>query len=310
MAVDYLAPNKVQFDALQSLQDIGQIQAQQQQTKIRGYGFDQQRQQDGARSAIAAQAQGGDLEGAQAAALGNGDYDLAKSIGGMAEDKRKRLAANADWMGRAANALLKVPAEKRAAVFTGMVPTLTQHGGYHADELRNADLSDEGLAGYVAMSQSVKDQLGTSLTQRRIEDVGQDNQRADRLADNTVRNTDNVIEDRGARRGLVARGQDLADSRGRYGIGVASGDRRRGQDVNATTSIRGQDLTDKRTREIAATRPVSGGRGSGRRITPNNPDSMIPGTAAFPVTVTSPAQAKMLPPGTYFKNPQGKVMKR
>jgi hypothetical protein len=275
--------------ALQKLQDLGAQRA--------------------ARPAIQQQVQAGDYQGAQVAALGTGDYDLAGKIGALHDDHRKQLAVQSDWMGRAANSLRSIPQEQRAAVFVGMAPTLTGHG-FHPDELRGVDLSDEGLAGYIAMSQSVKDQLGTSLTQRRIDDVGQDNQRADLLAGNTIRNTDNVLEDRGARRGLVARGQDLTDSRGRYGIGVASGDRRRGQDMSATTSIRGQDVTDRRTREIAATRPTSSGRGSGKRITPNNPASMVPGTAAFPVTVTSPAQAKMLPPGTYFKNPQGKVMRR
>jgi hypothetical protein len=275
--------------ALQKLQDLGAQRA--------------------ARPVIQQQIQEGRYQDAQGTAMGLGDYDLAGKIGGLHDDHRKQLAVQSDWMGRAANSLKKLPAEQRASVFASMAPTLRSHG-FSPDELAGVDFSDEGLDGYVALSQSVKDQIGTTLTQRRIDDVGQDNQRADLLAGNTIRNTDNVIEDRGARRDLTARGQDLTDSRGRYGIGVASGDRRRGQDMSATTSIRGQDVTDRRTREIAATRPTSGGRGSGKRITPNNPASMVPGTAAFPVTVTSPAQAKMLPPGTYFKNPQGKVMRR
>lgn len=275
--------------ALQKLQDLGTQRA--------------------ARPEIQRMVQEGRYQDAQATAIGSGNNDLATRIGGLHDDHRKQLAVQSDWLGRAASSLKKVAPEQRATVFASMAPVLIQHG-FTPDELRAADLSDEGLDSHIGFSQSIKDQLSSSLTQRRIDDVGQDNERSDLLANNTIRNTDNVIEDRGARRGLVARGQDMADARGRYGIGVASGDRRRGQDVSASTSIRGQDVTDRRTREIAATRPVSGGRGSGKRITPNNPDSMIPGTAAFPVTVTSPAQAKMLPPGTYFKNPQGKVMKR
>lgn len=66
----------------------------------------------------------------------------------------------------------------------------------------------------------------------------------------------------------------------------------------------GQPITDAERQTLAYTRP------SGGRQRPNNPDSMIPGTAALPVTVTSPEQARMLPKGTVFRNPQGKVMTR
>lgn len=274
-------------EALQKLQDLGK--------------------QRMARPAIQQQVQAGDYQGAQAAAIGTGDYDLAGKIGGLHEDHRKQLAVEADWMGRAASTLKKLPPEQRATVFAGMAPTLMQHG-FSPDELRAADLSDAGLDSHIGFSQSIKDQLGSSLTQRRIDDVGQDNQRADLLAGNTIRNTDNVIEDRGARRGLVARGQDLTDSRGRYGIGVASGDRQRGQNLSAETTRRGQDLTV--ANRVSGQNMPRGSRGSGRRVTPNNPDSMVPGTLAFPVTVTTPEQARMLPPGTYFKNAQGRVMKR
>jgi hypothetical protein len=233
--------------ALQKLQDLGAQRA--------------------ARPMIQQQIQEGRYEDAQATAFGTGDIGLADKIGGLHEDHRKQLAAQSDWMGRAANSLKKLPAEQRAQVFASMAPTLRSHG-FSPNELAGVDFSDESLDGYVALSQSVKDQLGTSLVQRRIEDVGQDNSRADLLAGNTIRNTDNVIEDRGARRDLTARGQNMTDARGRYGIGVASGDRRRGQDISATTSIRGQDLTDRRTRDIAATRPTSGVRGNGRRVSP------------------------------------------
>lgn len=89
---------------------------------------------------------------------------------------------------------------------------------------------------------TVKDQLAVVRAERKqawdIEDDTIDNERADR-------NLDSTIEDRGARRGLVARGQDLTDRRGRRGQDIASGDRRRGQ-----------DLTDTRVRE----RPAGSGR--------------------------------------------------
>lgn len=67
---------------------------------------------------------------------------------------------------------------------------------------------------------------------------------------------------------------------------------------------KGLPITDAERQTLAYTRP------SGGRQRPNNPDSMIPGTAALPVTVTSPEQARLLPRGTVFRNPQGKVMTR
>lgn len=274
--------------------------------------------QRAARPVIQRQVQEGRYQEAQATAIGSGNNDLATRIGGLHDDHRKQLAVQSDWLGRAASTLKKLPADQRRAAFIGMAPTLMQHG-FTPDELRAADLSDAGLDSHIGFAQSIKEQLGSSLTQRRIDDVGQDNQRADRLADNTVRNTDNVIEDRGARRDLTARGQDMTDARGRYGIGVASGDRRRGQNISAGTAQRGQDLshTDRvRGQDLTVANRISGqnmprgSRGNGRRVTPNNPDSMVPGTRAFPVTITTPEQARMLPAGTYFKNSDGRLMKR
>ncbi|MEG8058022.1 hypothetical protein QP150_16210 [Sphingomonas sp. 22L2VL55-3] len=210
MAVDYLAPNRVQFDYLQSLQSIGQAQAQQQQTQMRGYQFQQQQRQDQARPAIQQRAAGGDFTGAQQDALASGDYDLAKSIGGLADDHRKKLATESDWMGRAANALRRVPEAQRASVFSSMLPTLQAQGGFHADELHGVDLSDGGLDRFITLSQSIKDQLASSLTQARIDDVGTDNTRQDRLADNTVRNTTDQMTNRRERLGLAYRADGRA----------------------------------------------------------------------------------------------------
>lgn len=53
------------------------------------------------------------------------------------------------------------------------------------------------------------------------------------------RNVEDQIKDRSARRGLTARGQDIASSDRRYSTNAASSDRRRGQ-----------DMTDKRIREL------------------------------------------------------------
>lgn len=109
-------------------------------------------------------------------------------------------------------------------------------------------------------SLSTKEQIASLLA---ASNVAADNARADR-------NTDSLI---------VTREGQLAETR-RY-HNQSDGTRRRGQDVTATTSRRGQDM-----------------RGSGRG-----------GRAAMP-TVSSPEQAMKLPSGTRFRTPDGTVRVR
>jgi hypothetical protein len=112
----------------------------------------------------------------------------------------------------------------------------------------------EGVRALLAKALSADEQLSALDRRDRlthdIEDDEADNDRADR-------NTDSLIDDRNKRRGLTARGQDIASS-----------DRRRGQDV-----------TDKRVRE------TGGGRGRGRAAravvtvkTPEEARALAPGT--------------------------------
>lgn len=208
------------------------------------------------------------------------------------------LASAARHLGRMVNPDGTPNMEGRQAELQAMMPQL-QALGVTSEMVGKVDLTDVGLSRYLDLGRNLNTLVDDDRADRRlnadIEDDDADNARADR-------NTSSVIEDRGARRGLIARGQNMTDARGRFGIQVSSGDRRRGQDIGADTARRGQDITDKRVRE-------TGGRRVGRGAAPKNPDSMIPGTAALPVTVTTVTQAKMLSPGTFFRTPQGKVMR-
>jgi len=111
------------------------------------------------------------------------------------------------------------------------------------------DYSPENIRSIQMAHLDLEDQIKQAREEKKFEW-----QQTDDLLDNgrADRNVDSQITDRTERRGLTARGQNMTDARGRYGIGVASGDRRRGQ-----------DLTDKRTREIAASRPARTARGGG-----------------------------------------------
>ena len=124
--------------------------------------------------------------------------------------------------------------------------------GITDEDIDGFDDGDASLDGLIRLSMGVKDSLANS--------------RADR-------NTASIIEDRDGRRALVARGQDMTDARGRYGISVASADRQRGQnlssadrrraqDIGATTARRGQDMTDRRVRETGGRRASAGSNGA------------------------------------------------
>jgi hypothetical protein len=283
------------FDYLESLQALGQERSRDIQNRTALDRLTELGMQRQARPAIQQQIAAGDYRGAQASAVALGDYDLAGKVGQLGEDDRKRLAAEGELMGRAAFALKKMPVDARPAAFAAMAGRF-RSSGFSPEELRGySDFSDDALDRHIALSQSIRDHLAGDLTQARIDDVGTDNARADMLAGNTIRNTDDVMQDRQARRALTKRGQDMADARGRYSVGVASRDRQRGQDLSH------QDRVDARQQSRAV---------RGRGVAPSNPPSMIPGaTPEMPVTVNTVAQARLLPKGTYFRTPQGNIMR-
>lgn len=135
----------------------------------------------------------------------------------------------------------------------------------------------EGVRGLLMRALDASKQLAALDRRDRLEwDVQDDvidNERSDR-------NTESMIEDRDARRGLIARGQNMTDARVRHGQSVASNDRRRGQDI-----------TDKRLRETGGGKKSAGG------------DRAV-------VDVKTPEQARALKPGTVFRTPDGRLKVR
>ena len=140
---------------------------------------------------------------------------------------------------------------------------------------------DPGMAethqrmGLTAMQAFQDDRAERRLTQD-IADDEADNARADR-------NTDSLVEDRVSRRGLVARGQDLMDARGRRGQNMASSDRQRGQNM---TSADRRYATD---RSGARKRPVT--------------SETIP-------TIRSAAERDKLPKGALYRAPDGTINRK
>jgi hypothetical protein len=327
MGVNYALAGP-QFNALEALQAYGrgqQMAYQQQDWQRRQTDFDRQDEARGALSQLVMTgmktqqpAPGGSLiNGAERSPDigGGGRSPLSTS---PRDDAFARLAAADPQAAMAYQARERAATKEQIAIFHDvnrqalqMLGGVRDQASYDAAKTRAAALygrygltldeynlpdeySPETVRGLMMQAIDTDKQLSQLRADRKLDadiaDDEADNARADR-------NADSVDEDRKARRGLTARGQDMSDVRGRYGIAVASSDRRRGQDLSHEDRIRAQDR-----------RPVSGGRG--RLVAPNNPPSMIPGaTPQMPVTVTTAAQAKMLPKGTYIRTPSGKVLR-
>jgi hypothetical protein len=167
---------------------------------------------------------------------------------------------------------------------------LHQRFGVGQDALALPDKYDpEVVHGLMMQAMDVGRQLAAIRAQHKldwdIEDDQIDNARADR-------NVDSEIHHRTAEEGLTARGQNMTDARGRFGIETLSTDRRRGQDIESTDRRRGQDLGAETSRRG---QDLGGRRGHGGRAIP---------------TVSTPEQARALPPGTTFRTPDGRVKVR
>ncbi len=154
MEVDYLAPNRAQFDYLQSLQQIGNVQGQQLQNQTGVMKLLEFGQQQALRRQVSGQVQAGDFRGGAQAALQGGDIDLAKSISGYGDAERKRMGQEAGVMAAAAARLRALPENLRPAAFSQLSPML-QRFGFGQEELASPDLTDQGLDGYIRYGHSV-----------------------------------------------------------------------------------------------------------------------------------------------------------
>jgi hypothetical protein len=143
------------FDYLQSLQTIGQAQAQRVQTQTNQFALRQRQRQDELRPAIAARLGQNDFAGAQQQAVSVGDDELATRIGGLHDQHFADLMRQNDARGNVAYTLaqIKDPAQ-RAAVYQSHLPYLKGAGLTDAD-LANPDLSDQALQAHIADAQGL-----------------------------------------------------------------------------------------------------------------------------------------------------------
>lgn len=183
------------LNGLEALRYFGQAQQDQlRQQQANAILQDRQRKmmmeqrQEAARSQASQRLASGDMAGAQQLAIGSGDYDLSSAISKLGEAERKQASEQAGVMFQVANGLKSIPAEQRQAQLAALAPQL-QARGFSPQELEWIDLTDQGLERYGWLGQTVKQQLDNELVRNRISDIETDNERANRLAQNTVSNS-------------------------------------------------------------------------------------------------------------------------
>lgn len=154
MTVDYFAPNRVQYDYLQSLQQLGNARAQDIQNQSATMKLMEIGRQQTLRDKVAGQVQAGDFRGGAQAALQGGDIDLAKTIASYGDAERKRIGQEAGVMAAAAARLRALPENLRPAAFSQLSPML-QRFGFGQEELAEPDLTDQGLDTYIRYGHSV-----------------------------------------------------------------------------------------------------------------------------------------------------------
>lgn len=168
MAIDFGLP-------LRALQTYGeeasrdqQMVLNQQRAQQQAYVFDRGKQQDQARPQLVQQARQGNFNSAQDAALGGGDFDLAKVIGGMREDQLQQFQQQADLIGNLTPQLKAIPAEQRASVGAAAL----SRAGFTPEQLASMDWSDAGLDMQYQLSAAGKAMVAARLKQQEARVVG------------------------------------------------------------------------------------------------------------------------------------------
>ncbi|GAY19704.1 hypothetical protein [Sphingobium fuliginis] len=205
---------------------------------------------------------------------------LAFSLAEMEADQRtaayKAITEQVNLESRVIGAVRAAPEADQQRVYSEIRDHLSSRGISGLPEQWDPALAETHQRMGLTAMQAFQDDRAERRQAHDIADDEADNERADR-------NTDSLISDRTARRGLVARGQDLTDARGRRGQDIASSDRQRGQ--NMASSDR-RYATDN----------------GGRRKKAGAPEN-IP-------TIRSAADRDKLPKGALYRAPDGSINRK
>lgn len=97
----------------------------------------------------------GDYQGATAAAVGGGEYDLAGTLNSLGDNQRQQAIQEARIISGVATSLRRLPADQRQSAYERIMPQLRGLGLFSEQELTGVDLSDQGLDGYISFSSQI-----------------------------------------------------------------------------------------------------------------------------------------------------------
>lgn len=140
-----------------------------------------------------------DYAGAQAEAMGGGDFDMAASIANMDSESRKAARERSEDLGGFALAIKGQPYEQRKAIIAQARPILMEQG-FTPEQIAAFDPTDANIQSLVASATDLK----TALEQA---DRQADNQRADSQASETARHN-RASEGQGNARIGIARSRE------------------------------------------------------------------------------------------------------
>lgn len=111
-----------------------------------------------ARATAAQQFSGGNLAGAQATALGAGDFDLLGALGKMTDQQKAEAKDRADKIASLAYGLRQLPYDQRKTRLAEIAPHAAQLG-LKPEDIATVDPTDGVLDGYVSGALNLKDQI-------------------------------------------------------------------------------------------------------------------------------------------------------
>lgn len=119
------------------------------------------------RTKIAPKVSSGDYAGAEQDAAAGGDFELAKTLGGMDDHKLKLMEGNTQKVAAIAHYLQTVTdPNERQAIWQQTAPHLVQQGILRQEDVPNIDISDHGLQAYQAQGMTVSQQIELEFKKR------------------------------------------------------------------------------------------------------------------------------------------------
>lgn len=177
--------------------------------------------EDARRAKVGGMVQKKDYAGAQAAAIEGGDFDMAKTIGGLNEAQRKAARDRADDLAGFGLGIKGQPYEARKAIIEQAKPILVEQG-FTPEQIAAFDPTDQNIDALVASATDLKTALEEQNRQRddkRSEEALSETKRSNRTREGISRGQLGVAQSNSARGWAAHKARLAAKGYGTPGFG-------------------------------------------------------------------------------------------